>query len=227
MPPAALMERIERKVVLAVELLDPVTGLAVTEGIVPVIEGLAPPKATASNRFVWRADGPPQARQVDIELKIRNPQYGPPSAPLQFNVPANDGTASPTALLQKVSLQTTALYRPPEGTVAVVGTLQEGNGSKLPIAGAQITIKISHDGGTGQHLSSHTATTDNNGDFTALLAGLTDEVPDPESALPGAIVGWLRVQTPSGTKLLPIDPPLRLGRKTMLHGPVKWEPDPP
>lgn len=227
MPSVALMETIERRVVLAVELIDPVTGRAVTEGIVPSIAGLAPPKATASNRFVWRDDGPPQPRQVDVGLKIKNPQFGPPLAPLQFNVPANDGTVSPAALLRQASLRTTALYQPPDGAMAVTGTLREGGGSTAPIADAEITIEISHSSGTGQHQSSHTAITGSNGDFTAVLAGLTDEALDPEPGAPGAIAGWLRVRTPLGTKLRAIDPPLRPGRTTMLRGPVKWEPDPP
>ena len=230
MPPATVMGTIERKVVFALELIDPITGLAVTEGIVPSIAGLPPPQATASNRFVWRDDGPALARQVDVTLTIANPRrarYAPPPLPLQFNVPANDGTASPAALLWRADLQTTARYQPPEGTMAVTGTLQEGNGSTMPIVGAEITIEISHSGGTGQHQSSHTAVTGSNGDFTAVLAGLTDEVPDPEPGALGAIAGWLRVRTPTGTKLRPIDPPLRPGRTTTLRSPVKWEPDPP
>lgn len=227
MPPAALMEQVSRKVVFALELLDPITGLAVTCGIAPSIPGLPPANATPSHRFVWRDDGPPQARQVDVALEIANPQYLPPSAALQFNLPANDGTASPATLLRQASLRTTALYQPPEGAMAVIGTLREGNGSTTPIADAEITVEISHSGGTGQHQSSHTAITGSNGDFIAVLAGLTDEVPDPEPGAPGAIAGWLRVRTPAGTKLRAIDPPLRPGRTTALRSPVKWEPDPP
>lgn len=227
MPVTVLMEAVERKVVLAVELIDPVTGLAVTDGILPTIAGLAPAQTTASKRFVWRDDGPPRARQVDVALKIANPQYRPPSARLQFNVPANDGSATPAALLRQASLRTTALYRPPDGAIAVTGTLQEGGGSNAPIAGAEITIEISHSGGTGQHRSSHTAITGSDGDFTAVLTGLTDEVPDPEPGVSGAIAGWLRIRTPAGTRRRPIDPSLRAGRRAMLGGPVKWEPDPP
>jgi hypothetical protein len=221
------METIKRKVVVAVQLIDPVTGLAVADGILPTIAGLPPPKATASNRFVWRDDGPPQPRQVDVALKIKNPQFGPPSAPLQFNVPANDGTTPPAALLRQATLSTTALYQPPTGAMAVIGTLHEGGGSSTPIADAEITIEISHSGGTGQHQSSHVAISDSNGDFTAILTGLTDESPDPEPGAPGAIAGWLRIRTAAGTKLRSIDPPLRPGRTTTLRAPLKWEPDPP
>lgn len=227
MPPVALMDQVSRKVVFALELLDPITGLAVTCGIAPSIPGLPPAIATPSRRFVWRDDGPPLARQVDVALEIVNPQYLPPLVALQFNLPANDGTAAPAALLRQASLRTTALYKPPEGAIAVIGTLRDGGGSSLPLAGAEITIEISHSGGTGQHQSSHTAITDSKGDFTTVLTGLSDEVPDPEPGASGAIAGWLRVNTPAGTRLRAIDPPLRPGKTTALRSAVKWEPDPP
>ena len=111
--------------------------------------------------------------------------------------------------------------------MAVIGTLRDGGGSKVPIAGAEVTIEISHSGGTGQHQSSHVAITGDNGDFIAVLTGLTDEVPDSEPGSPGAIAGWLRVRTPSGIKLRSINPPLRPGRISTLSSPVNWQPDPP
>lgn len=238
MPPAAIMEAIGRKVVLALELIDPVTGRAVTDGIAPMIDDLHPPAVTASNRFVWRANwplpvrdpnGPPKTRQVEVKLNVKNPQFTPVTSLIQVSIPDDDGTSAPAALFRQEVLRTTALYQPPAGTMAVIGTLQEGNGSTAPVVGAQITIDVNHSGGTGEHQSGHTAITGSNGDFTAILTGLTDEIldPPPDPAPPGTVFGMLRVTTAAVTKMFVIDPPLRPGRTSTLHAPLKWAADSP
>lgn len=224
---AGVRDTVDRKVVMALELLDPVTGLAVVEGIRAQIAGLPPPVITPSRRFVWREVGPPQARQVRVRLELANPQYDLPPGPLTFNLPANDGTTAPMDLRKQVTLRTSPLYHPPEGMIAVAGTLKEGNGSRAAVAGAQIAIEISHGGLLGQLASGHAPITDDNGDFIAVLTGLTDERPDPEPGLPGTIGGWLKVRRGAETRDLRIDPPMLPGRTTYLAAPLLWEPDSP
>jgi hypothetical protein len=225
--PRLFLESVPRRVMFALELTDPVTGLRVTEGLRPRVDGLAPPLLNASGRFVWRLDDAPAARPVTVALAIDNPMYGPPAAPLQFTVAANDGTAAPADLIQSFALTTTSLYLPPAGWMAAVGKVVKGGGSSEPIAGVAVVVELSHDEGAGIFASSHQAVTDAAGTFAAVLKGLTDEKPDREPTDPGGLKAWLRLDDGTSSIVRPIVPALRPGRVTYLSRHVKWTPDPP
>lgn len=222
------MDVVERRVLFALELGDPVTGLPVSDGIVPSIEGFAPPVLTPSRRFVWRDDGPPQERELSVALAISNPMFGKPEKPLDYTIPPNDGTTRPPPnLLRKAVLTTTSRYQPPAGLTGVAGTVVRGGGSNAPMPGVKVSIELSHDGAIGTFVSRHVAITDKDGDFAAVVRGLDGEKPDSDPAIPGSMVGWLRLEGDLGTITRNVEPPLRLGRMTRLTKPVKWFPDPP
>jgi hypothetical protein len=221
--PAGTPDRIERKILFALELLDPITRLPVSDGIIPVVKGLAPPKLTPSRRFVWRDNAAPAQRDVTVALKINNRQYAPPpEAELKFNIPANDGNIRPEDLLEQASLVTTAHYRPVDGMMAVTGLLLENSGTKQPLQDCIITIEASSDGGNSMFKSRHSAKTDKNGEFVAVLSGLTDEKLDPDPQEPGTVSAWLLIKREQTIRAAALSPRMRLGKQITLTEPIFW-----
>lgn len=219
---------IKRRALFGLEFLDPVSGLVVSEGLTPSVAGLPPPVLTPSRRFAWRLDGPPVARTVTVALTINNAMYGPPTMSLTFPVEANDGTVDPDALLKRLALTTTALYLPPDGMTAAVGTLLKGGGSKDPLPGVEVWIELLHDQSATPFVSKHVSMTDAAGAFAAVVKGLTREKPDPlPGPFPGAIKTDLVFKNSGGTVKRFSAIPLRRGRVTYLTEPIKWTPDPP
>lgn len=216
---------IERRLMVALEFIDPVTGRVVSEGLHPSVEDFPSVMLTRSGRFAWLLDGPPVTPAVDVRLNIRNPMYGPPAAPLFFQVKPNDGVTRPEALLESFALTTTVHYRPPDGMVCVVGTLIEGGGSTAAKPGMKVSIEVTHDKGTGIFVSTHAAVTDATGAFAAVLQGVTNEKPDPVPAgLPGAIKAELVIEEPGDVRRRAVTPAIRLGRVTYLTEKIKWDP---
>lgn len=222
-----LDEPLRRRVMFAVEFLDPVTQLRVTTGLRPRAKGLAGPLLNPSGRFVWRLDDPPAKRQIHIDLDIENKMYGAPAQPLDFEIAGNDGTVAPLDLLKRFVLTTTPLYRPPPGMSAAAGRVLSGGGSDDPLEGIEVLLEVSHDKHTGTFTSKHVAVTDKKGEFVVALSGLEEQKLDPHATDRSALDAWLVLKNGNASVGRVPFPPLRRSRLTYLTVPVKWTPDPP
>jgi hypothetical protein len=215
-------DHITQRVVFALELLDPITGRAVSDRIIPKIKNLPPPVLTPSQRFVWRETGAPKARQVDVALEIKNPMFGAPSLPMHFSLPANDGTTAPSALLGQAVLSTTSRYKPPAGMTGVTGMIVSSDAAAVPVPGVAVRIVLSHDGETALFTSSHVAVTDANGEFCTVVQGLSDEKLDPDPLVPGALLASLVLEKSGLTKRREIVPSLSNGRISQGNTRLGW-----
>jgi hypothetical protein len=220
MPP----DVVRRRVMFALEFIDPVTGRVVGDGLVPRVKNLSPPFQAPGGRFVWLDVDPPAQRQIHVDLTIRNPMYAPPSDPIDFTAEANDGSVEPAILLQQWTLTITPRYVPPAGITSAVGMVVENAASKAPLAGIELSLALLHTGNQ-VFVGARKAVSDAGGAFTAIADGLGDIVPDPAPPTEsGDIRAWLAVTRPGAppvqrfTNFLP----LRLGRLTQLRETVRW-----
>jgi len=218
---------IRRRVMFAVEFLDPVTQLRVTAGLRPRVNGLAPPLLGPSGCFVWRLDDPPAKRWIHIDLDIANKMYGTPKEALDFEIESNNGSVAAFDLLETFTLTTTSKYRPPAGMTAAAGRALLGGGSNEPLEGIEVLLEVSHDKHTGTFTSTHVAITDKYGEFAVALNGLKQQKLDPHETDQNALDAWLVLKNGNVSVGRLTFPPLRRGRLTYLTAPVKWTPDPP
>lgn len=193
-------DTLARKVLLAVELVDPITGQRVTDGIkVSTVDAagralpMPEPILNASGRFVWLQ--PSQVRPVTVwpaRLRIeprRELPYAIREIPLQAPATdpaiADDGTSAtpPRDRLIRVALWPTAAY-PFEEVTAVRGVLREAGPGSDPIAGAVVQLATLVTGawrppaqGLQPPPAALASTTDDKGQFGAIL-------PDPPPPLP-------------------------------------------
>src|SRR5688572_11442914 len=79
-------DEVKRRVMFALELVDPVTGRLASEDMIVTAPGFAPPVRSASGRFVWIDVDPPAKRTVKIRATSKRRIF----APLEkdFEVPA-------------------------------------------------------------------------------------------------------------------------------------------
>jgi hypothetical protein len=222
-PNDPVADRIARRVMFALELLDPVTKAVVRDGVTPSVAGLSSPLKGHTGRFVWFETGVPVKRDIVLSLAIENPMYAPPdAAKLKFSIPANDGHASPGLFLRQVELKITAAFVPAEGITGVASMIIETAGVPTPVVGAKSTLAFLHDEGQVFRTAS-VATTDENGAFVAFADDVDDIVPQMSSKdQAGDILAWLEISrgnnSPKYTGFLP----LRRGRLTQLRKAISW-----
>jgi hypothetical protein len=216
-------DRVARRVMFALELLDPVTRRVVRDGVTPSVAGLSPPMKGYSGRFVWFETGAPVKRDIVLSLAIENPMYAPPDAnQLKLDIPANDDHATPSLFLRRIPLKITSSYLPPEGITAVTSLVIEEAGVSTPVAGAQCTLAFFRDDGQ-VFTSSSVATTDANGAFVAFADDVGDVAPKMSSKdQAGDILVWLKIRRANGDSKCTSFLPLRRGRLTQLRKPISW-----
>lgn len=225
-------DTIRRRVMFALEFLDPVTGRVVGDGLVPKAAGLSAPLQAPGGRFVWRDVDPPAQRDIVIDLAIRNPMYGPPADPIEFTIDPNDGQAEPAALLRQVTLTITPLYVPPDGLTSAVGMVVEDAATQAPLPGIALSLAFVHSGDQ-VFAAPRKAVSDAGGAFTAIADGLGDIVPEPAPpAAGGDMLAWLAVTRPGTPPVQRFTDflPLRFGRLTQLREAIRWaelHPNPP
>lgn len=140
-------EVIERRVLYGVEVLEPVTGVLVSEGLSVTAEDIpGAAKVSASGRFYWlegteRARGRPVPWPSYIEID-------PGKLPFKkMRVPAKVRPADMTVIkaeerLQPIRLVPTDLYLFPDGVTALRGRLMDGEGEDArPIEGAEVSLE--------------------------------------------------------------------------------------
>jgi hypothetical protein len=199
-----LPERLNRKVLFAVELVDPIALSLVWRGVLAQAEGLARPAIVSrSGRFVWlqEADLWPARVTVDPGALPFATQISPPPPR-----PADVTKATPQERLLRITLRLTSAYDLADGITAIRGRLCERNDDQSPpVAGALVQLAW-HDDHSGNWLppkpqpqavvahdvappSPPETETDENGQFLAFV-----RLNPPKPAQPDIVDGMLAVR---------------------------------
>jgi hypothetical protein len=215
------LDQVYRRVMVALELADPITGLLVSKGLRVTAEGVGLPVRTPSGRFVWRDLDPPAKRTLvvkveaiqgvfqPLDLKIETREYRP-------NIPASD-------LVQRFVLQPTGLYDPPSGLLAVAGMLIDAKDTRNPMPDVEARVQL-RAADTSIVSSTYAAVVDARGGYVAVFPdlGTGEPLSTPPPAPEGGIVGWVKFNDPTGavrhSGLLPV----RKGRLIRIAEPFEW-----
>jgi hypothetical protein len=212
------LDRLERRVMFAMDFRDPVTRLTVSNGLKVTAKGLGPPFRAPSGLFVWFDRDPPAKRDVEVTAISTDRRFLDVTEVITAPKHVDD---IPVADLRMTHvLQATGLYVPPDGMTGLAGWLVE-DGNKAPVPDAEVSLCFRH---TQTHVfeSGYKAVTDADGRFVAVANDLGDVAPDP--APPGSdagIVGWLAVRRGNEVKYSAFQP-LRLARLAWVPTPFLW-----
>jgi hypothetical protein len=211
-------DRLERRVMFAMDFRDPVTRLPVAEELKVAAEGLGPPVRAPSGLFVWFDLDPPAQRQVKVTAISTRKRYADFEEVITAPEHVPDIPAS--SLVMPRALRPTGLYEPPEGMTGVAGWLVEDE-HKVPVPGAEISLAFRH-AGNQDFVSAYRAVTDSDGRFVAVANDLGDVVPDPAPAGSEArILGWLEIGREGETRYSAFQP-LRTARLARVAAPFLW-----
>jgi hypothetical protein len=126
-----------RDVAVALELLDPVTGLVVSHGVAPKLaDRSSKPIVSASGRFVWIGDAEQWPPSVDVEIR-RAPYLPIVDHDLTAKRPPTWPVVKPHERLIQLTLTPTPDYQFSDGVTALQGWLFE-NDPPVPIADAEV-----------------------------------------------------------------------------------------
>jgi hypothetical protein len=215
-----------RRAMFALELVDPVTGLAVGETlqagatIAASAETLRAPGVTSTGQLVWFDFDPPAERWVTVNALAPRKDFAPFAETInvkarQKNVPAK---------VERRMLVPTGSYRPPAGRLAAAGMLidDEAADKRNPIAGAEVVLVLDADTLGAPIRSTLAAVTDQRGGFVAVAVGLGTQVPQPapRPAPDGSATGRLEVTWQNQTLKAPVT--LRLAQLNYLPEPLAW-----
>ena len=135
-------DKLNRRALVAVELIDPVTLSTVTKGISVTAEGLTgAPVMTWSGRFAWFAEGDVWPSRFVIDPGSQPYEWEVIGAPARPPYP--DQPKRGEIRLARITLRPTAAYPFIEGITVVRGRLREteARDDAAPIEGAEIWIR--------------------------------------------------------------------------------------
>ena len=180
-------EELLRKVLFAVELIDPVTQALVSQGVKVIAEGLtSKPIVNRSGRFVWLKEGEARPTSIIVEPGTRPYEAVTASAP---QLPDDLDKATEAQRLVRIYLKPTRAYEFIEGITAVRGTLLKTTGGTVaPIAKAEVQLKWFDDNSQRWIQAPNSTTTDKDGEFAVFVRLL----PKPP-AQPDIVDGFLRI----------------------------------
>jgi hypothetical protein len=212
-----------RRVMLAVEFVDPIRGSVVGDGLRVKADGLGAPLRPPSGRFVWLDRDPPAARSIKVMAEATQGEFAPFSE--TFAVPAHFPGVRADKLLFRRPLVATGLLDPPAGLTAAGGQLLE-EPSKTPLPAVRISVQLRqpatgpdlNDGTTST--SAYVATTDPRGGFVAVITDLGSIVPERQAD--GTATLWLRLTRPGGGVRFSHLLPVRIGQFLRLPEPLVW-----
>jgi hypothetical protein len=187
-------DRPDRRVLLALEVVDPIGQRLVTRGLEVSAVGLArPPIVSVSGRFVWLEEGelwPTEISVTPVGLPFAA-EVVVPARPPRFPV------ATPSERLVRVVLRPSAAYDVPSGITAVRGQLSERldgpDMAAIPVQGAR--MQLAHfDSASDTWIPQPPATrldpaTDRRGEFLAFLRRQPRRPPDLD-----VVKGLIRVR---------------------------------
>lgn len=192
-------DHVVRKVMLALEFVDPLSGMPVTKGLKVTAEGLGAPQSLSATRFIWLLSGDPEAQKLVVKAVSTDHRFRDFADTL--DVPANDGDTKPHELGKRLLLTPTGLNPPPAGMTAVGGMLVDDGDPPDGIADADVEIQL-RDMGTQTFTASYKAVSDLRGRFVAAAPDFHKIVPTPSPPpVPGeapaperSVVGWLKIE---------------------------------
>lgn len=195
-----------RDVLFALELLDAVTLMRVSNGLSVVADGLRrTPIVNAGGLFVWLREDPAGLRRISID-----------PGPLPYEAvdltPAQLGAPPAPRPLTTIQLPPSPAYPFPSGVTAARGTLVEDRleTPARPIARAEVGLRwLDEDGVTWRSpaVTSHTSAA---GDFACVLRLARDDVPKLDAS--GAITARLHARREAGAERTSVDLKLPQGR---------------
>lgn len=219
---------IKRRVMVALELVDPVTGRLAGADMRVSGPGFAVPSITRAGQIVWTdpqppldpADpAPPPDRQLAIEAVARQGQYAAYARTLTLPVRPKDVPPP----VYRDTLVPTGLYRPPPGRLAAAGMLIDAAATRQPILGAKVRIWLQSRNDAAALDSNYEAISDARGGFVTVVGDLAGDAPMPQKppAPDGALVGWIAFTVGASTRHSPLLP-LRQSRLFQAPAPFVW-----
>jgi|GEM_PF-5053111 len=136
------IDRLDRRVLYAVELWDGVTQLHVDRGVSVVAKGLrGKPIMSLTGRFVWLTEGKAWPARIAVLPHPGTPYVAMPDVPA-LPEPVDIEHAPASERLHAITLQPGAAYPLPTGVTAMRGRLRTTAGPDgQPVAGALVTIE--------------------------------------------------------------------------------------
>ena len=185
---AQLENSYERRVLLAVELLDAVTLTRVSEGVKVIAEGLqGKPIINSSGCFVWIIENNATIQKLSVEPGVQ------PYEPLEL-----DGLQVKKPLTT-IELQPTVDYPFAPGITGLRGTLIERNTTpREPVAGAEVRLRWLDDNGNWNDTPTVSKTREKSGDFVSILRLAPKEKPDIDAN--GAVTVRLQITRNGSTR---------------------------
>ena len=175
---AATLQR--RRILLAVALIDPITGDVVSEGMRVSVDKLAsPPIVNRTGYFVWLAEG--AARPTTVTIVPERLPFEPDTSTIPaLPEPPPDDPAAPVAFknerLLRIFLRPTGAYPFPDNAVVLRGNIRETpTPDAPPVQGARVVLEWCSEAtdmsGSSVWIKSLAAgATDARGGFTAAFA---------------------------------------------------------
>ena len=213
-------DRLQRRVMFAMDFRDPVTGLPVTSDLKVAAENLGPPVRALSGLFAWFDLDPPAQREIRVTAVSVSRSF----ADFEEVITAPEHVPGTTAanLCMKRPLTPTGLYVPPEGMTALASWLVEDE-TMAPVTDAELSLAFRH-AGNQDFVSGYKALSDASGAFVAVANDLGDVQPDPAPPKSDAdILGWLVVTRPAAPSRFTGFLPLRAGRLVRIAAPLLWK----
>ena len=195
-----------RDVLFALEILDPVTLLRISEGLEVTAAGLrGAPILNASGLFVWLKEDPSALQKISIKPKDL------PYEAIDL-LPADLGFPPGPRPLTTIQLPPSASYAFASGVTAARGTLVEDRAEtpQRPVADAEVGLRWLDDDGVTWRAPPSISHSGESGDFVCVLRlGLAD-APLLDSA--GALTVRLRARRAGGAERSSTDLKLPQGR---------------
>lgn len=216
-------DRLNRRVMFAVEFIDPFTGWAVGDGLKVVAEGLGKPLRPQSRRYVWLEFDPAAQRQIRVTAESIDKRFRKFDEVL--TVPQHVQDIPPNNLLFRRALVPNAAHLPPPGLIAASGQVKRGN-PPAPVAEVKVVIQLRHDsddqglGGT-TFTARYEGLSDPSGGFVAAVTDLGDIKPDRKAD--GSLVAWLQLTDETNAVRFTSIQDFQAGRLTWLTPGLRWE----
>jgi hypothetical protein len=170
-PNPALADRLDRRVLYAVELWDGVTRLRVDRGVSVVATGLrGKPIMSLTGRYVWLTEGNAWPTRIAVLPHPGTPYVAMPDTPA-LPKPGDLEHAPASERLHAITLQPNAAYPLPGGLTIMRGRLRtSASPGGEPVAGVMIDWRVKGFGAYGQAAPDHAPMTDGDGAFVAYVA---------------------------------------------------------
>jgi len=219
---------VKRRVMVALELVDPITGRLAGAEMRIGGPGFATPSVTRAGQIVWTdpqppldpADPtPPPDRKLAVGAIADRGQYAAYARTLTLPVRLKD---VPPPVYRDV-LVPTGLYQVPAGRLASTGMLIDAAASRQPVAGAKVRIWLQSRNDAAALDSNYQGISDDRGGFVAVVGDLAGDAPMPQKppSPDGAVVGWIAFTLGATTRHSPLLP-LRQGRLHRAPAPFVW-----